>query len=45
MMKRLCIFYKNADAYIGKQIDWIVCKQCQRKLRSGERLRIFTGIR
>lgn len=36
-MKRLCVFYKNADLWCGRlDVEWIVCKGCQRKLRSGE---------
>jgi hypothetical protein len=34
-MKRLCFFYKNAPAYVGKKIEWIICRQCNRKLRKG----------
>lgn len=34
-MKRLCIFYKYAGNYLGKPIDWIVCKECQKKLHYG----------
>lgn len=34
-MKKLCIFYKYTDKWIGKKIDWIVCKKCQRELKHG----------
>jgi hypothetical protein len=35
-IKRLCVFHKDAAAYVGKRIEWIVCKQCQRGLRTGK---------
>lgn len=35
-MKRLCIFYKFADKWLGKKIEWIVCKACQKRLLKGE---------
>lgn len=31
--KRLCIFYKKAADWWGKDINWIVCKECQKKLK------------
>jgi len=34
-MKRLCVFYKSAAKFVGKPIEWIVCKECQRKLQRG----------
>ncbi len=34
-MKRLCVFYKHAALYVGKRIDWIVCKQCRKALDKG----------
>lgn len=37
-VKRLCVFYKFADKWVGKKIEWIVCKECQKKLRAGEHL-------
>jgi hypothetical protein len=37
-MKRLCIFYKNATEFIGKNIQWIVCQECQKRLRNGEKI-------
>jgi hypothetical protein len=37
-MRKLCVFYKNAAAYLGKPIVWIVCRECQDKLRAGKRL-------
>jgi uncharacterized protein YlaI len=42
-MKRLCIFYKHADRWIGKPIEWIVCKECQRKIQRGDE-RLKAGI-
>ena len=39
-MKKLCVFYKDAEEWIGKRIDWIVCKECAKKLRDGERLQV-----
>jgi hypothetical protein len=39
-MKRLCVFYYKAFAYLGKPIDWIICKQCQCKLAKGEPLKV-----
>lgn len=38
-MKRLCVFYKDADKWLGRKVNWIVCQQCQRKLRRGEWLK------
>jgi len=38
-MKRLCVFYKDADKWLGRNVDWIVCQECQRRLRRGEWLR------
>lgn len=38
-MKRLCIFYVFAADWLGKPVEWIVCKQCQKKLRKGSTLR------
>jgi len=34
-MKRLCVFYKYAAKFVGKPIEWMVCKECQRKLQRG----------
>jgi hypothetical protein len=34
-MKRLCIFYRKAKYWQKKPVAWIVCKECQRKLRQG----------
>lgn len=36
-MKRLCVFYKYADEHLGKRIEWIVCRMCQKRLRKGEK--------
>jgi hypothetical protein len=36
-VKRLCVFYRLADRFLGnKKIEWIVCKECQRLLIRGE---------
>jgi len=32
-MKRLCIFYRLAGKWLDKDINWIVCKECQKKLK------------
>lgn len=42
-MKRRCIFYdsptrKTASDFMGKKVEWIVCKECQKKLQKGVRL-------
>jgi hypothetical protein len=34
-MKRLCVFYYTADSWFGKKIEWIICKECQKKLKRG----------
>lgn len=35
-MKRLCVFYYKARDWVGKPVEWIVCKECQKQLRKGE---------
>jgi hypothetical protein len=40
-MKRLCVFYKNASDYHKygfrkKPVEWMVCKECQRKINRGD---------
>lgn len=35
-MKRLCVFYRLADRWQGKPVDWIICKECQRKIANGQ---------
>jgi len=41
-MKRLCVFYKQATQWVGnKKVEWIVCKECQKKLRNGVRLKMY----
>lgn len=37
-MKRLCVFYRLAQDWLGRPVEWIVCKECQRKLQRGENL-------
>jgi hypothetical protein len=40
-MKRLCVFYRLADRFLGnKKIEWIVCKECQRLLIRGEQPKV-----
>ena len=34
-MRRLCVFYIYADAYLGRPVEWIVCKECQQKIARG----------
>lgn len=35
-MRRLCVYYwKASPQQTSKKIDWIVCKECQRKIRRG----------
>lgn len=34
-MKRLCVFYKNAYLWDTKPVEWIVCKECQKKVSKG----------
>lgn len=34
-MKRLCVFYKDAQKWQNKPVDWIVCKGCQKKIKHG----------
>lgn len=34
-MKRLCMFYKKANEWVGKPIEWIICKECQKKILRG----------
>lgn len=34
--KRLCVFYRLAKLWQGGQrVEWIVCKECQRKIEKG----------
>jgi len=32
------VFYYKADGWLGRKIEWIVCKECQKKLVRGETL-------
>lgn len=46
-MKRLCVFYdtpkrRTASEWLGRNIEWIVCKRCQKILRSGKH--IYTSL-
>jgi hypothetical protein len=38
--KRLCVFYCKAYEWLGYAIDWIICKECQRKLAKGIPLKV-----
>jgi hypothetical protein len=41
-MKRLCVFYCRPKQWLGKKnIEWIVCKECQRELQRGHKLKVF----
>jgi len=46
MARRLCVFYRSAKMrlsavdFVGQDVDWIVCQECQRLLRRGERLKV-----
>ena len=39
-MKRLCVFYYKAYEWLDKPINWIVCKECQRKLAKAVPLKV-----
>jgi hypothetical protein len=38
-VKRICVFYRLADKWVAREtkIEWIVCKECQRKVSVGRR--------
>lgn len=38
-MKRLCVFYYKAYEWLGCNVEWIICKKCQKELRVGSALR------
>ena len=41
-MKRLCVFYCRPKEWLGKSnVEWIVCKECQRQLQKGQKLKVF----
>lgn len=40
-MKRLCVFYYKAPLWLGKPVEWIVCKECQKKLHEEAQFRLF----
>ena len=40
-MKRLCVFYCRPQQWLGKPVEWIVCKECQRELQRGHKLKVF----
>ena len=35
-VKRLCIFYRSAEQWERKRVEWIVCKECQKRILGGE---------
>lgn len=35
IMKKVCMFNKKAGKWVGKLVEWIVCKDCQKKLFHG----------
>jgi hypothetical protein len=35
-MKRLCVFYRLAKQWENKPVNWIVCKECQKKIKQGK---------
>ena len=38
-VKRLCVFYIRAYQWLGStKVEWIVCKECQKKLNRGVEL-------
>lgn len=37
-MKHLCVFYRYANRWRGRRVQWIVCRECRRKLINGARL-------
>ena len=39
-MKRLCVFYYKAHEWLGKPVNWIICKECQRELAKGVPLKV-----
>ena len=39
-MKRLCVFYNKRAEHLkttSAHVEWIVCKECQKKLKQGHR--------
>lgn len=41
-MKRLCVFYYKAYEWFGRDcIEWIVCKECQKRLTREGAVRPF----
>ena len=41
-MKRLCVFYYRAHEWLGKRVQWIVCRECQRRLQRGHIFHVST---
>jgi hypothetical protein len=40
-MRRICVFYRQSIGRLGlhhTHVEWIVCKECQQKLKLGRRL-------
>jgi hypothetical protein len=42
-MKRLCVFHRAALDWLGLKVEWIVCKECQKRLRRGEKQPCFVA--
>jgi hypothetical protein len=40
-MKRLCVFYRLASQWQGKRVEWIVCKECQKKIQNGRLINLL----
>jgi hypothetical protein len=39
-VKRLCVFYYKAHEWLGKPVNWIICKECQSELAKGIPLKV-----
>lgn len=46
-MKRLCVFYIYAWKWLAKHqtvpIEWIICKECAKRLKRGDILELKMG--
>lgn len=36
--RRLCVFYRRAQEFQDKPIEWIVCRDCQHEIQDGNLL-------
>jgi hypothetical protein len=44
-LKRLCVFYYRAARWAGRtKIEWIVCKQCRRKINKTGKMPFITSM-